>query len=101
LLTQNPLTSGCNAYSGGISLAQVDEPANVVLFNEEQDGYQGSSDDGAVIPANDVSKRHITGAVYSFMDGHAKYYFDRTLVYRNGPPAGVPHYQPYLPLPGF
>ena len=74
-----------NSYSlsgvvSGAALSQFTQPASTILFDEESDGYQGSTDDGCDCfnIANGYSDgttiRHNGGSVYVMSDGHAKYY---------------------------
>ena len=91
------------ASAGGpLSISQFSEPSVTALFNEETDGFQGSTDDGYFSPptaGNVPTLRHSTGAVYAFCDGHAKWYHDGTLIYSATPAPATPRYQPYLPYP--
>ncbi len=91
-----------NAFTESKSLARFSGPAVTVVFNEESDGYGGSTDDGLFDPLNGSNVptlRHTQGAVFAFEDGHAKWYRDRTLVYSPAPAPATPRYQPYLPYP--
>jgi prepilin-type N-terminal cleavage/methylation domain-containing protein/prepilin-type processing-associated H-X9-DG protein len=94
-------TSPCQAYSTGLALNQINEPAATIAFNEEADGYQGSTDDGVVYAPsaaflsfdNQPTNRHGgSGSVYAFCDGHAKYY--RSDQVNRDATTGTPRYIP-------
>ncbi len=98
-----------NAWAVGLPISRFSDPASVVVFNEESDGYQSGTDDGYFAPDNATNVptlRHTNGSVFAFQDGHAKWYRVGTLVYQSCPAAGPclvaanqPRYQPYLPYP--
>ena len=90
-----------NSYSingpvSNLALAQFSQPAATVLFNEESDGYanNGGTDDGYFSPGtalNVPTTRHNNGSVFSFCDGHVKWYINGKLTYPN--PTGDPRYE--------
>jgi len=76
-----------NNQVAAIALNQFVEPASTIVFNEESDGYSGANqatagtDDGYYNPTtNNTTTRHNGGAVFSFADGHAKYYLDGKVI---------------------
>ncbi len=76
-----------NNQVAGIALNQFVEPASTIIFNEESDGYSGANqatagtDDGYYNPlTNNTTTRHNGGAVFSFADGHAKYFLDGKVI---------------------
>ncbi len=93
-----------NKICSGVLLNQFTAPAATILFVENSDGYQGSTDDGCDCGTFDntpqgktdpVTQRHTNGAVYAMSDGHAKWYITGKLDNTTTPtdPAGDPRYQ--------
>ncbi len=99
-----------NLWVVGLSIARFEQPAGTAIFIEEASSFQGGgTDDAHVDPANvsnAPTNRHTQGSVFAFQDGHAKWYREKTLVYKPCPTVVTcsvsstePRYQPYLPYP--
>jgi prepilin-type N-terminal cleavage/methylation domain-containing protein/prepilin-type processing-associated H-X9-DG protein len=71
-----------NGNVSGVALSQFTQPASTIMFDEEKDGYQGSTDDAcdcalvATGTSDGVTNRHNGGSVYAMSDGHVKYYLN-------------------------
>ena len=67
-----------------VSLAQCQKPSLTVYMNEEGGGFGGGTDDGSFVPLNQITTRHSNGAVFNFLDGHAKWYPNGVLKFIGG-----------------
>jgi prepilin-type processing-associated H-X9-DG protein len=64
-----------NRTLSGVSLADLDEPAQTVLLFESTDGKKNAADAGASVP---TPGRHNGGTDYALADGHVKWEADGT-----------------------
>jgi len=64
-----------NRTLSGVSLADLDEPAQTVLLFESTDGKKNAADAGASLPS---PGRHNGGTDYALADGHVKWEADGT-----------------------
>lgn len=71
-LSVNPVAKVGSGFHFGLHLAAIQEPANVVMFTEEETVH-GSTDDGHHLPeGNCPTTRHHGRSNFTFCDGHAK-----------------------------
>jgi prepilin-type N-terminal cleavage/methylation domain-containing protein/prepilin-type processing-associated H-X9-DG protein len=71
-LSPNPVAKVGPGFHFGLPLAAIQEPANIILFTEEETGH-GSTDDGHHLPeGNYPTTRHHGRSNFAFCDGHVK-----------------------------
>ena len=84
-----------NSLVQGVALSQFNAPAATILFDEEADcvgSLQTAGTDDAYDNGEPKTTRHNGGAVYSFSDGHVKYYLNGR-VPASPNPTGDPRYE--------